>query len=488
MDANTTPPTPRVAIIGAGMSGILSAIKLREAGLQDLLILEKAATLGGTWRENTYPGLSCDVPSHLYTYTFEPNPEWSHLFSPGEEIQRYFEQVARKHGVDRLIRYNREVVAAAWHDGRWTLTTRDGASEVAHIVIAATGVLHHPVLPEIEGRDSFAGTAFHSARWDHGVPLEGKRVGIIGTGSTAAQIVPALVDKVARLSLFQRTAQWILPMGNPAYTDEEKAAFRADPARMADIYDTWSRRFQNSFARAVIGDEAQLAKIADAVARNLEENVHDPVLREQLRPAYKAACKRLIMSDTFYPAIQRPNARLVTAGIERIEPAGVRTADGELHALDVLVFATGFNAHLFMRPMEVTGEGGVRLCDAWAEGPSAYRSVALPGFPNFFMLCGPNSPVGNFSLIQVSEMQLAYVMQLIDLIRTGRCREVRPTAAATSAFNAALRAAMKGTVWVSGCRSWYLDQHGNPATWPWTFDRFADDMRSPQLDEFELTA
>ena len=477
----------RIAIIGAGMSGILAAIKLRESGLDDLVILEKAATLGGTWRDNTYPGLSCDVPSHLYTYTFEPNPEWSHLFSPGDEIQRYFAQVARKHGIEELIRYNREVVSARFDRGRWVIIAKDGSTETADIVIAATGVLHHPVLPDIEGRESFAGAAFHSARWDHAVPLEGRRIGIIGTGSTAAQIVPALVDKVARLSLFQRTPQWILPLANPAYTEEEKAAFRADPALMAGIYDTWSRRFQNTFARAVIGDEAQLAKIADAVARNLEDNVHDPVLREQLRPAYKAACKRLIMSDTFYPAIQRPNARLVTAGIQRIEAAGVRTVDGELHALDVLVYATGFNAHLFMRPMAVTGEAGC-LDEAWSAGPNAFRSVALPGFPNFFMLCGPNSPVGNFSLIQVSEMQLAYVMQLIDLIRSGRCRHVQPTARATAEFNSALRAAMKGTVWVSGCRSWYLDQHGNPATWPWTFDRFADDMRAPRLEEFELTA
>ncbi|MDP6707715.1 MAG: NAD(P)/FAD-dependent oxidoreductase [Alphaproteobacteria bacterium] len=478
----------RVAVIGAGMSGILSAIKLREAGIDDVTVYEKADRLGGTWRDNTYPGLSCDVPSHLYRYRFEPNPDWSYLFSPGAEIQAYLEQVAAKHGVEAIIRYDTEVTKAAYADGRWRLETRDGAAEDFDFVIAATGVLRDPVYPDIEGLASFAGASFHSARWNHDVGLDGKRVGIIGTGSTAIQIVPAIVDRVAKVSLFQRTAQWILPLANPAYTEAEKAEFRSAPELMEEFYQSISERFANSFARAVVGDAGQMRRLEEACEANLVENVHDSVLREQLTPDYKVACKRLIMSDNFYPAIQKPNADLVTAGIVRIEPEGVRTRGGVLHPLDVVVLATGFDAHRFMRPMTVVGRDGVSLDEVWAEANEAYRSVAIPGFPNFFMLVGPNSPIGNFSLIQISEMQLDYILQLVDLVRAGRCRAVAPRHAATRRFNAAIKEAMGNTVWVSGCQSWYLDRNGNPAMWPWTFDRFRDDMRHPDLDDFDLVA
>ena len=421
----------RVAVIGAGMSGILAAIKLREVGITDLTIYEKADRLGGTWRDNTYPGLSCDVPSHLYSYSFEPNPEWSHRFSPGAEIQAYFEKVAAKYDVEALIAYNAEVTHAAFDDGKWRLEIKDGRTDVVDIVLTATGVLHHPVYPDIDGLDSFAGVSFHSARWDHDVPLAGKRVGIIGTGSTGIQILPAIVDEVSNVSLFQRTAQWIFPLPNPEHTEEEKAAFRASPELMRATYLDLAERFQNTISRAVVGDEVQMQRIAAACRANLEENVRDPDLRRKLTPDYQVACKRLIMSDQFYPAIQKLNAHLVTEAIDRIEPEGVRTVDGRLHEFDVLVLATGFDGHRFMRPIQIVGRDGRTLEDAWADANEAYRSVAVPGFPNFFMMVGPNSPIGNFSLIMISEMQLAYIMQLVDLIRTGRYREVAPTAAAT---------------------------------------------------------
>ena len=478
----------RVAVIGAGMSGILAAIKLRQAGITDLAIYEKADRLGGTWRDNTYPGLSCDVPSHLYSYSFEPNPEWSHRFSPGAEIQAYFERVAAKHDVEPLINYNAEVTRAAFTDGKWRLEIKDGRTDVVDIVLTATGVLHHPVYPKIDGLESFAGACFHSARWDHDVALAGKRVGIIGTGSTGIQILPAIVDEVAKVSLFQRTAQWIFPLPNPEHSEEEKAAFRTSPGLMRATYLDLAERFQNTISRAVVGDQVQMQRIADACKANLEENVRDPALRRKLTPDYQVACKRLIMSDQFYPAIQKPNAELVTEPILRVEPGGVRTADNVLHELDVLVLATGFDGHRFMRPMQIVGRDGLTLDEAWADANEAYRSVAVPGFPNFFMLVGPNSPIGNFSLIMISEMQLAYVMQLIELIRAGECREVAPTAAATARFNAAIKEAMKGTIWVTGCRSWYLDKNGNPAMWPWTFERFEAEMAKPDLSEFELVA
>lgn len=476
----------RVAVIGAGMSGILAAIKLRERG-DEVVVYEKADRLGGTWRDNTYPGLSCDVPSHVYAYSFELKGDWTRRFSPGAEIQAYFEGVAAKYGITDLIRFDSRIVRATYDAGRWRLEIADGHSDTVDAVIAATGVLHVPAYPGIAGLKDFAGACFHSARWDHAVALDGARVGIIGTGSTAIQIVPALADRVRSLHLFQRTAQWVLPLANPSYSDDEKAMYLESPEKLRQSYAFWSKRFVDTFAEAVIGNETELGKIEAMCRANLEENVHDPELRRRLTPSYRPACKRLIMSDEFYPAMQKPGVHLVTDGIERIEARGVRTKDGTLHDLDVLVLATGFDGHAFLRPMEVVGEEGVALADAWSKSNEAYRSVAVAGFPNFFMLVGPNSPIGNFSVIQISELQVDYILQLLDLLRDGRCRAVGPRQEASARFNAALREAMQGTVWVSGCRSWYLDRNGNPALWPWSFDRFRDEMRTPDLADFKLT-
>jgi cation diffusion facilitator CzcD-associated flavoprotein CzcO len=478
----------RIAVIGAGMSGILCGIRLREAGFDHVVIFEKADRIGGTWRENRYPGLSCDVPSHSYTYEFEPNPEWSHLFAFGPEIQAYFERVVAKYDLTPLLRLNSEIVRADYGADGWRLTLGDGSEAHFDAVIAATGFLHRPAWPDLPGLRDFGGPCFHSARWDESAVLDGRRVGIVGTGSTAAQITGALVDRVAHLSLFQRTAQWVLAYPNPPYTEAQRAEFRAHPEKMREVYDYWQNRFRTSFAEAVIGNEDEQRKIEQYCRLNLEQNVLDPVLRGKLTPDYRATCKRLIMSDSFYPAIQRPNASLVTEGIARVEANGVRTRDGALHELDVLVLATGFRAHDFMRPMRITGRDGLTLDDAWANSTPAYRCVALPGFPNFFMLCGPNSPIGNFSVIRISEIQLGYVTQLLRKLDSGDCRALEPTAEATTRFLADVREAMKKTVWVSGCRSWYLDEHGNPVAWPWSFERFVEDMRAPRFEEFRLSA
>ncbi len=478
---------PRVAVIGAGMSGILAAITLGQAGIDDVVVYEKADRLGGTWRENTYPGLTCDVPSHFYSYSFALNPEWSHRFAPGAEIEAYFEDIARRYGVEERIHYGAEIERCVFERGRWRLATADGGTDAADIVIAATGVLHHPAYPDIRGLDTFAGACFHSARWDHGVPLDGRRVGVVGTGSTAIQIVTALVDRVAALHLFQRTPQWIAPAANPAYTEEEKATFRQTPAAMEAIREDTSRAFTDGFANVLVdANSPMLLAIQAACEANLETSVRDPMLREKLRPNYRAACKRLIMSDGFYEAIQRPNATLVTDGIERVEPRGVRTRDGVLHELDVLVLATGFRVDRFVRPMRVVGRDGVPLDDVWADGPFAYMALTVPELPNFFMLNGPNGPVGNFSLIEVAELQMRYVMQLVEAVRSGRCREASPTRAAMARFDAERRDAARTTIWNTGCKSWYLDAAGLPTAWPWTFDRFREEMEGPRLDDFDL--
>ena len=476
----------RCAVIGAGMAGILSAIKLTEAGITDFTVYEKADRVGGTWRENTYPGLSCDVPSHLYSYSFALTSEWSRRFAPGPEIQAYFERVAEEHGVLQRARFGDAVTRCEFSDGKWHLTTASGNRDDVDVVIAATGVLHHPRYPEIDGIDTFAGAMFHSARWDHRVQLDGTRIGIIGTGSTAIQIVSAIVDRVAALSLFQRTAQWVMPQENPAYSDEEQAAFRAQPERLVDLHQNLSDMF-DLFANAVVDSEsAELKLVEQACLANLENNVHDPELRQRLRPDYRAACKRLIISPNFYDAIQRPNAELVTDAIERIEPGGIRTKDGRLHELDVLVLATGFKTDAFMRPMTIAGRNGTTLEQAWTPRPEAYLSISIPDFPNLFMLNGPNGPVGNFSLIEVAELQTRYVMQLVERIRAGECREVCATREALAEFEHAREQAAQRTVWVTGCRSWYLDDRGLPAVWPWSFVRFREEMKAPDLRAYEL--
>jgi cation diffusion facilitator CzcD-associated flavoprotein CzcO len=469
------------------MSGILSAIKLQEAGLENFVIYEKAECLGGTWRENTYAGVACDVPSHLYSYSFAPNPDWSHRFSSGSEIQAYFEDVAHRYGVDSLIQYGKEITRCRFEDGRWQIEMADGSTDAGDFVIAATGVLHHPCYPDIAGLDSFDGAMFHSARWDHGVPLEGRRVGVVGTGSTAIQIVAALVDEVSQLSLFQRTAQWIMPQENPAYTQEEKDEFSRHPETMKELRSQISRLFADAFSNAVVdANSPQLESIEAMCLSNLENGVTDPDLREKLRPDYRAACKRLVISEDFYDAIQHPNSKLITEGIERIERSGVRTRDGQLHELDVLILATGFQVDRFMRPMEVVGRNGTTLEEIWSERPAAYMAISIPDFPNFFMLNGPNGPVGNFSLIEVAELQFAYIMQLVELVRSKSCREVSASRTALERFDADRLEAAKKTIWQTGCSSWYLDDRGVPAVWPWTFDRFREEMAEPRLSDFEV--
>ncbi|MDE0803331.1 MAG: NAD(P)/FAD-dependent oxidoreductase [Acidimicrobiales bacterium] len=476
----------KIAVIGAGMAGIATVIKLREAGIDDVTVFEKASDVGGTWRENTYPGIACDVPSHLYSYSFAPNADWSHTFASGDEIQAYFQDVARNQGVYDRTRFGEEVVSLVYGDGRWSLATAGGYRGEFDVVIAATGVLHHPNVPDLPGLDSFAGDAFHSARWDHDVAIDGRRVGVVGTGSSAAQITGALVDRVAHLDLFQRTPQWIMPVDNTPYDDAQRQVFRDDPAQMRQAREGLGRAFADHFANAVIDADSPAMAIIEEACRAHLESVADPDLRERLRPDYRAGCKRLIASGDFYDALQRPNASLVTEGIERIEAKGVRTADGELHELDVLVLATGFRSDRFLRPIDVRGRDGASLDEVWAERPSAHVALAVPHFPNLFLLNGPNGPVGNFSLIDVAELQLDYTIQLLDQLRHG-AESVEPTVEAAEAFEEARVEATKGTVWVTGCRSWYLDDRGIPAAWPWSIDHFREVMQAPDLSQYRVT-
>jgi cation diffusion facilitator CzcD-associated flavoprotein CzcO len=476
--------SPTVGIVGAGMSGLCMGIKLRQAGIESFKIYEKAGSLGGTWRENTYPGLSCDVPSRFYSYSFAPNPDWSRHFSPGPEIRAYFERVADRYALRPRIRLNSQIVAAR-HDGeRWLLRTAAGEEETADFLISATGVLHHPRYPEIAGLDSFAGRAFHSARWEHSVPLAGKRIGVIGTGSTGVQITCALAGVASHYSLFQRTPQWILPGANRRYSRLTKWLLHRLPALNRLAYRAAQEWLEHTLGEAVVRPGWQRRAIGAACRRNLRR-VNDPNLRESLTPDYEPMCKRIVMSSEFYDAVQQPGVDVVTEPIERIEPEGIRTADATLHKLDVLVLATGFDAHAYMRPMELVGPHGETLEDAWPDEPHGYLTVALPGFPNFFCLMGPHSPVGNQSLVAVAETQADYALWFIERFRKGEL--AAPTAAATERFNAELRAAMPETVWVTGCRSWYIGADGLPMLWPWTPRRHREMLAEPALADFDVT-
>jgi len=431
----------KIVIIGAGMSGMLIAIKLMEAGIHDFEILEKADAIGGTWRDNHYPGLACDVPGYLYTYSFEPNTQCSHRYASGAEIQAYFQRVYRKFGLARYIRFQQEVSHAEFKDNQWFIQTKSGLNLQAAVLVSAVGVLHQPNYPDIPGLQEFQGRAFHSARWEDGMDLKNKRVGVIGTGSTAVQIVSELAGKVEQLVLFQRTPQWVLPAFDKAYTEQGKAVVARFPA-LARLFHEGYSGFYNSVLGGGFGTErkAFLTMFKFLADRHLN-SVKDAELRRKLTPNYRFGCKRFILSDNFYNAMQHPATQLVTEKIMRVEAQGVRTQDDKLHALDVLVLATGFKAQNYVRPIELKGAGGVTLSQHWADGIKAYYSVAIPGFPNFFMLQGPHSPIGNFSLIKIAELQCRYLMQMIKPICTGKLKTVEAREDATAGFNKALREA-----------------------------------------------
>ena len=480
----------RFLVVGAGMSGILAAIRLREAGHEDVVMLEKADRLGGTWRENRYPGLTCDVPAHAYTYSFAPNAEWSRYFAGADEIRAYFEKVAHDRDVLPLIRFNREVTDLSFGQGRWTATTRTGERFTADVVILASGVLHHPRTPDIGGLDSFAGKAMHSARWEDDAVLDGRRIGVIGCGSTGVQLICALADRASRLVHFQRSPQWIMPVVDFAYTDEERAAFRRDPALIDAI--RYDPEYEGNVQRFTMGivdpDSEAMHAIEELCRQNLEQNVADPVLREKLRPDYRAACKRLVYSPDYYARVQRPAVHVETGAIERIVPQGVRMRDGTIHELDVLALATGFHADRFIRPATVHGRNGVALDDLWAKRATAYFAITLPDFPNLFLLNGPTSPVGNFSLIDVAERQWQFVERLIGELANGDCDEICASAEAMAAYETRRLEAARGTIFASGCSSWYLDREGVPMTWPWSYQAFADAMVNPVMKDFERRA
>jgi cation diffusion facilitator CzcD-associated flavoprotein CzcO len=478
----------RYAIVGAGMAGILAAIKLKEAGHKHITVYEKADRIGGTWRENRYPGLTCDVPAHAYTYEFAPNPEWSAYLVGGDEIQAYFEKVVDDYGIRPLIRFNSEIVHMEWAGDQWMIETKDGIKDNAHVAIMATGVLHVPKYPDIPGLDRFKGNAMHTARWDVDVDLSGKRIGVIGNGSTGVQMVTHLGLKGHDIVHFQRSPQWMMPYPNFKYTEEDKARFRAsrdavEEVRQDPTYWASIRRFTSGIVDI---ESDRMKEIEHICAEFLESAVTNPALREKLRPNYRAACKRLIYSMDYYNVAQQPNVETVVCGIREVVADGIIDNEGKHHRLDVLALATGFHTDRFIRPISVKGMGGRDIEDAWRERCNAYFAISIPGFPNFFLLNGPSSPVGNFSLIDVAERQWSYIEQLLNRAAASNAAGIAASDKAMAHYEDRRIKAAKASIFGSGCTSWYLDATGVPITWPWDYDAFANAMAEPVFDDFDM--
>jgi cation diffusion facilitator CzcD-associated flavoprotein CzcO len=478
-----TSSTPEVAILGAGLSGLCMGIQLERAGIRSYQIFEKSDRVGGTWRDNTYPGVACDVPSHLYSYSFELNPDWSRLYSPGAEIQTYCERVAERYALGSHLRFGAEVEHLAFEDGRWRIQLRDGAVHRADVVVSAMGGLHRPFQPEFPGLDRFEGVHFHSARWNHAHDLTGRRVAVIGSAASAIQIVPTIAERTAKLTLFQRTPNWILPRNDFAYSERARRWLRS-PAlarlqRLA-IYLACEVRFPTFLKGSWMN--GVMARICE---RYLESQVPDARLREKLTPSYPPGCKRILISDDFYASLTRETVELVTAPIERFEKDGIVTADGQLHPVDTVVFATGFQPFNFLAPLEVKGPGGRSLADVWSEGIQAHRTVAVPGFPNFFLLLGPNSGLGHNSVILMIEAQVGYVLQCVQALAARGLAYLDPRPEAAARYDAALQSDLQRTIWTDSCRSWYQDVRGRVFTlWPHTTLRYLWEMRRPVLDEY----
>ncbi len=463
---------PSVAVVGGGFGGVGAAAMLAREGYRDVTVFEKRERVGGVWQANTYPGAACDIPSHLYEYSFAPNA-WSRRFSPGPEIRAYVEGVARRFGVLDRIRTGTEVTSASWDEerGRWRLQTSAGPHE-ADLLVTACGQLSVPKVPSIPGLETFEGPAFHTARWDHGVDLAGKRVAVIGTGCSAIQVVPAIQPEVTRLDVYQRSPGWTLPKGDREYAGLERAIYRRLPAlRRLDRASVYL--FQELAALAFTRRRRLLPLFRLLGMRQIKAAIDDPELRRKVTPTYEFGCKRIMLTDDWYPALTEPNVELIDAGIEAVTPGGIRDASGIERPADVIVLATGFASHDFVAPMEIAGRGGRSLADAWAKVPSAYLGLTVPGFPNMFLLYGPNTNGGSGSVVNTLECGIGHLLVgLREMEANGAARiEVRPETA--EEFDRELRVALAGTVWQAGCDNWYLDENGNDSSnWPWTWSAY----------------
>jgi cation diffusion facilitator CzcD-associated flavoprotein CzcO len=477
----------RVAIIGSGFGGLAAAVRLKEAGVGDLVLFEKSHDVGGVWRENTYPGAACDVPSHLYSLSFAPKADWSRRFAPQAEIHQYLRDVARDFDVLRHIRFGTEVLAAAFDEdsGTWRLTLAGGTEHEADVLIAATGQLSRPSTPDIPGLDRFEGAMFHSARWDHDHDLTGQRVAVLGTGASAIQFVPAIAARTASLTVFQRSAPYVLAKPDRAYRDRAKKAFARVPGllRLSREGNYLSNELRslgfNTEPRLLLAHKARYRK-------HLRRVVPDAALRDRLTPTDPMGCKRILMSNDWYQALQLPQVDVVTDRILEVREHSIVTADGTEREVDTIVLGTGFAATEFLVPMRITGRDGRDLHQQWKDGASAYLGTIVPGFPNLFVLYGPNTNLGHNSILVMLEAQVGWVVQAVRALRQGRVRWLDARRDVAEAFDAWVQERVGHTVFAGGCRSWYLTENGrNTQNWPASTLTFRRRLRRFRLEEFE---
>jgi cation diffusion facilitator CzcD-associated flavoprotein CzcO len=477
-----------VLIVGAGFSGLGIAIRLEEEGKRDYVVLERAEDVGGTWWANTYPGCRCDVPSHLYSFSFAPNPRWSQTYSPQREILEYLRGCAGRFGVRPHIRFGCDVTEARWQDGRWRLETSQGPIE-GRVLVLATGPLSAPSTPRLPGLERFAGTTMHSGAWNHEVDLENKRVAVIGTGASAIQFAPAIQPQVAQMHVFQRTPPWIIPHPNRPLTQFGHRLYAALPKVQQAVRNAvyWSRE---AVVPAFMNPRIMRQTIQRYAEWHLNRQVPDPVLRDRLRPKYDMGCKRLLYSSDWYPTLQEPNVELVTEGISEVREHSIVTSDGRERMVDVIVFGTGF--HFAKMPIAdiVRGRDGKTLGSIWKGTPEAYRGTTFAGFPNLFMLIGPNTGLGHTSVVVMAEFQTAYIMDALRVMDQRKAATVEVQANVQAAYNDDVQKRLVGTVWTAGgCTSWYLDDKArNIVQWPGGTRRYRKLMERFDPDAYELTA
>ena len=474
-----------VVIVGAGIGGLAAAAELRRHGFDEVTLLERADQLGGTWQYNTYPGCACDVPSHLYSYSFHQKPGWSRLCSPSDEILAYLHEVARAEGVEALVQCGVQVTECRYGEEsmRWTVQAQDGRSWESDALIIATGQLHQPAIPNFEG--AFEGASFHSARWDHEYDLRGKRVAVIGTGASAVQFVPEIAEQVSHLDVYQRTGNWFLPRRNRPYPAWFRAALERFPAIQRLRRKIWTTYIE--FLTLLIRHPRTLGRVGTLMSGSfMRTQLRDRAVRAKAWPDYTFGCKRVLFSSRFLPTLQRPNVELVTDAVARLTPTGIQTVDGRVRDVDCIIYGTGFRTTEFMFPMEIAGAGGRTLREAWSGGAHAHLGVAVPGFPSLFLVYGPNTNTSGGSIIAFEEAQVGYIRQALAHLRRQRAGaiEVRPEVEAAS--DRALQARFAGTAWME-CDSWYRNDTGRIVTnWPGYMREYVRDLRLFDPGEYEL--
>ena len=489
--ATARPTRVDVLIVGTGFAGLGMAIRLKERGRDDFVVLERDDGVAGTWRANHYPGCACDVQSHLYSFSFEPNPEWTRAFAPQPEIRRYLEHCAEKYALMPHIRFGHEVNGMEWDAGaqRWDVRTANGARFSARVVVSGMGGLSNPAIPDIPGTDDFAGPTFHSATWNHDIDLAGKRVAVIGTGASAIQFVPQIAPKVGQLDLYQRSPAWIMPKPDRSITALERALYRRFPALQRIARTALYARLESRAIAFVL--EPRLLRMVRSIAKTyLRLQVRDPELRAKLTPDYEIGCKRVLISDDYYPALTRDNVDVVTDGITRITENGVVAADGTERPADVIIYGTGFRAQDPIPPRTIIGRDGRDITEGWDEsGPQAYYGTAMAGFPNLFFIVGPNTGLGHNSMVFMIETQIGYIIDCLERMERNGLAEIEPRADAQARFNAWIdETHARGTAWSTGCTSWYIHQPSgrNTTLWPGFTFAYRHAMRRMRTGDYRM--